>query len=123
MDLKIHQVKCAGDLKNERLVLIANGSVDSYDYGVGMTEGDEDSFYPILSFFFMLPSVKMAKGDMLSIYTCGGVQDSYLLASSSKVNRIFMGFEAPLWSLKKKALLLNWSGFFVQDVNKIHHKG
>lgn len=97
MELKAYQIKCAGDIVNERIIFVAGADLNAFDYGIGRAPGDREEFYSILSFFYMLPKIMMIKGDMLSVYTKPGVPDSFIVDKNRRVHRIYMGFSEPVW--------------------------
>lgn len=105
MKLRIYQIKNPGNINKERLILVAKEKVDTWDYAIGKTEGDNDTFYPIFSLYFMLPRIHLEKGDMLSIYTKEGSPDKFSPNDKITVNRIYMGYGEPIWTPESKIVI------------------
>lgn len=111
MDLQVYRVKGQGELRIERVLLHAKEAVDTWDYGIGKTHGDDANIYPVLDVFFMLPKINLLKGDFICIYTKNGVKDSFNINKRVKVNRVYMGLESPIWSDLDKVVVIKISDY------------
>lgn len=122
MDLQVYRVRGQGELKSERILLYAKETVNTWDYGIGKTHGDDINMHPILDVFFMLPKINLLKGDFMCIYTKNGVEDFYNISKRVKVSRVYMGLERPIWSSFDKLVVVRISDYKAVSVGDFMEK-
>ncbi|GBR77497.1 hypothetical protein RDn1_156 [Candidatus Termititenax dinenymphae] len=106
MRIKINSIKNAGDIDNERVVLVAVLADDIGHYLLfNTTRNDNGSVSTRLQYPFWLPDKEVSAGDLIVIYTKSG-KDKDKQYSRSTTHFLYRGMEHPIWDGERQDPLL-----------------
>lgn len=107
MSLELRSIMRSGDIKNERITLRANSSLDLGDYVLLQTgfNGKEVTIDVHNAFWF--PYYEVRIGDLVVLYTRPGNESKKLLKSGSNhAHFFFWGLDSTIWNDEYKAAVI-----------------
>ena len=110
MDLSIVKIANAHE-DNERLIIRVENDCDLGWYMVFDSTYDEQGIQSNkLRHLYILPSLKVAKGDYIWIHTCKGEYHTHDNTSKTKTHNLYWGLDSKVWNNDKdKAYLVKYS--------------
>ncbi|MFS2166855.1 hypothetical protein [Variovorax sp. Varisp62] len=106
MKLNLSYIADRGELKGERLVMVAAEDIDLGDYLVLCTRYEGTQLTTAVAATFWFPDEPLKKGDRVILYTKAGTPSSRDRASGGKSHFHYWGLEASLWSKAENGVVL-----------------
>jgi hypothetical protein len=109
MNLAIKEVKSAGDVSHERIVLEASDDTDIGSYAIFVARKGTQSKAVLggpIRYCFWLPDLKVKKGDLIALYTKKGTSAKKENPSGSTSYFYYWNETDPIWLEGRFAVLL-----------------